>query len=194
MTRRSLLFALPLLLALAACGGPAVSADAEARLQNPLYAQRYWAELVDRMTMMQIQKDPLLEDAGKAAVAESTKQDALTRERAADAEVRKGLNGVFIPIKEATEGQVLLLDGTLWFGTTFVAYPGPDLHVFLTAAVDPRDVAFPDSTALDLGLLTSPYGDQKYVLPASDKDKPFRTAVLWDVKLGRLYGFAQLAK
>lgn len=194
MKSRSLLFALPLLLTLSACGRPAISADTEAHMRNPLFAQRYWAELVDRMTMLQIQKDPLLEDAGVASAVESSKQAALAEERKADALVRDGMNGVFISMKEATEGQVLLQGGTLWLGSTFMSYPGPNLRLYLTEAVDPRDVEFPDPTALDLGLLTSPYADQEYTLPDESKDKPFRTAVLWDAELGRLYALAQLAK
>ncbi len=193
--KRSTLFLLCLTLGLTACGGSvAMSDDLQTRLQNPLTAKRYWAETVERMSLLQIHKDKALEDQRTAAVVESAKQDALAKEHEADARIGAGLIGQFLTISEDTEGQALLAEGTLWLGTDFAAYPGLNLHLYLTEAVDPRDAEFPDKTALDLGLLRSPYGAQSYALPEEDKTTPYRTAVLWDVRLGRLYGFAQLSR
>jgi len=69
------------------------------------------------------------------------------------------------------------------------------LHVYLTNAVDPRDVAFPDPSAKDIGLIASPYGAQSYALALTpDELKKYRTVVLLDRELNRIYGFAQLSK
>ena len=89
-------------------------------------------------------------------------------------------------------GQALALEGHLYFGPTFLTLPGPSLHVFMTKAVDPRDVAFPDPSAVDLGLLKTPYGTQSFDMPATVTLPGYRTVVLWDTRLKRLSAFAQL--
>ena len=68
------------------------------------------------------------------------------------------------------------------------------MRVYLTTAVDPRGVNFPDASALSLGLLQTPYGAQEYAFDESDSNPEFRTVVLYDTRLERIYGFAQLSK
>ena len=180
------------LLALAGCSqGTAMTLDDHMR--NPLYAQRYWDELVDRMTNMQIHNDPALKDAAYAADVDKIKHDALKASQDNRLLFREGVQGSFLSMKEETNGLALLLNGTLYLDTTFVSYPGPDLRIYLTEAVDPRDVEFPDETSLDLGKIQNLYGAQEYALPEENKLTKYRTAVLWDKELKRLYAFAQLS-
>lgn len=65
--------------------------------------------------------------------------------------------------------------------------------MYVSNAVDPRDVNFPDDTAIDLGQLESPYGMQRYSVPGAEEEvQQYRTVVLFDKSLERIYGFAQL--
>lgn len=195
MHSRSRFLALSVPLFLAACAGAtqeAATPSLHDNLRNPLYADRYWSEMVDRLTMLQIQSGAVLRDPKKAQTAETVKQDALKRSQEISAEIRKGLSADFVSIDEQVEGRVLLLDGTLYFGSNFVSYPGPALRVYLSDALDPRSRAFPGPSDVDLGILENPYGTQSYALPEAKKDGEYRTVVLWDRRLGRLYAFAQL--
>jgi hypothetical protein len=181
-------------LTLTACSAQERSQNLESLLQNPLFAERYAEEIVQSMVEMKIAQDPLLEEAGKEAIVDSTRQD--WNQRAADAKQlqREGRLGLFIPIKEHVTGEVLVKDSILYFGPTFEVMPGPALHLYYTTAVDPRDVEFPDETAIDLGLLQSPYGAQQFTLPVLENPIHYRTIVLWDAALERLYGFAQISE
>jgi len=185
-------------LLLTACGSTIQTSNTlEEHLKNPLFAERYYEDLVGRMTEIQIRNPDLSEkDKDLASVVEKTKNDAL---EAAKAEARKrmqGMSGRFIELEEATQGFSLLRENTFYLSSDFVTYPGPSLHMYLTAVVDPRDVTFPDATAIDLGLISSPYGHQSYSVPqvADSGSGALRTAVLYDTTLKRVYGFAQLAR
>lgn len=181
-------------LLLGACNTGNGSADLQSLLENPLFAERYAEEMVDRMVEYKIQNDPMLEDPAKAAAIEEARTTWLTEGRKARERQREGFMGHIISINEYATGEALYVENTIYLDTTFATVPGPGLHLFLTTVVDPRDVEFPDATAMDIGLLQSPYGAQQYsVEPVSDPQL-LRTLVLWDVKLGRLYGFAQLSK
>lgn len=168
--------------------------DLSQNLHNPFFAKRYYAELVDRLTQMQIREDPLLKDSGKMATVERVKNESIGKEQDADNLMRGGVMGAFLPAGEETIGQALLLDGTLYLDTTFAAYPGINLHLYMSDVVDPRDDTFPDATALDLGVLQNPYGFQQFALPEDQKDHVYRTVALWDAGIGRLYSFVQLSK
>lgn len=161
-------------------------------MQNPLFAERYYAELIDRMAMLQINADPVLEDTRIADRVNAAKLRA-TQEVANVRQSMEGhLSAGFLTIAELTQGRVLEKDGMLYFSTDFLTYPAPELEVFLTNAVDPRDAAFPDDTAFTLGTLQSPYGAQAYIIPEDQRTSPFRTVVLWDRTTGRILAFAQL--
>ncbi len=76
--------------------------------------------------------------------------------------------------------------------------PGPEVYVMISTILDPRSESgasiFPDASAVNLGRLQTPYGAQTYVIPEASKDTVFRTVVLWDKRLERVMGFAQLAQ
>ena len=162
-------------------------------LRNPLYAEWYYKDLVEDMMNLEIQNDPIMQDEKKKAVIDATRQDALEHAKAATKRRQSGLSGHFTAGQEDSKGQVLLLSGILNLGPDFDVVPGPSLHLYLTTAVDPRDIKFPDPSALDLGVMHGPYGAQYYLLPRGQQDMLYRTVVLWDSKLERIYGFAQLS-
>ncbi len=192
MKKPFLLFLLPLFLI--GCSSAPGRVSRQTRLQDPLFAERYWAELNERMQDLIITKDPMLKDKAKAQIVEETRQQAIAQEHANTQLQHDGTKGTFLSVAEATDGEALLIHNTLYLGTSFAAYPGPSLHLYLTAIVDPRSGQFPDKTALDFGELDSPYGSQAYPLASNSNPPPYRTVVLWDTRLQRLYAFAQLSK
>ena len=165
----------------------------DAQLQNPLFAEWYYEELVQRMVELEIKQDPLLQDATKKAVADSTRKEALQKSKEATKKQLQGTMGSLISILEETNGEVLFLNNHLYFGPDFAATPGISLHIFMTTAVDPRDVSFPDETAIDLGPLQSPYDPGMYAVPPVEDPLLYRTVVLFDTTLKRIHGFAQLS-
>lgn len=159
---------------------------------NPFVAERYGDELADTLANLIINKDPMINTPGTQAIIEDEIGKAKTI--SADAREREdaGMRGGIIGVKEDVSGRVLLLDGKLYLSSDFDTRPGIDLHVYLTTVNDPRAISFPDGTAVDLGVIQSTYGAQTYAV-SSDNDQ-LRTAVFWDKKLKRLYGFSQLSK
>lgn len=191
MKTRALLFAAPLLLL--GCKA-AYQADAEALLENPLYMEIYAEQMVDTMVGFEIYEDPIVEDEDKKKIIDETKEYWFALAKKSRADQRKGSKGGLISMKQYTEGEVLYKDGFVHLGPTFVATPGPDLHIYLTTAIDPRDVQFPDESAIDLGVIAVPYGAQSFIIPKKlENPLAYRTVVIWDNKLDRLYGFAQLS-
>ena len=178
---------------LAACNTTAYSPDAKALLQNPLFAELYSEQLVDTMVNLEIYEDPVLQDEAKKKVASDAKEQWLAVARKARADQREGLIGQFVPMKEYAEGEVLYKDDMLHFSPPFITTPGPDLHVWISTVVDPRDAEFPDPTAIDVGPMHVPYGAQTMPVPAVEDPKAYRSVVLWDNALGRLWGFAQIS-
>ncbi|MDD5026541.1 MAG: DM13 domain-containing protein [Candidatus Peribacteraceae bacterium] len=190
LKRLCILFVVPALLA----GCSATRPTLNDHLNNPLFAERYAEELVNRMTELEIQKDPLIEDVEKKAIIDQVREQWMERAKKARDVQREGMTGEFAEMKEYVRGRALLLGKTVYLSTTFESEPGPSLHFYLTTMVDPRDVAFPDPTAVDLGLLQSPYGAQTIAVPEAKDSSLYRTLVLWDASLERLYGFAQLSR
>lgn len=183
---------LPALLLLTACGQPDYHPDFEAKLQNPLFAEQYAEAMVDAMVNLEIYQDPILEDEGKKKVADKAKEFWLEKAKKARAEQREGSKGGLLPMKAYVEGEVLYRNNTLYFPAYFLSTPHPSVHVFLSKVIDPRDAEFPDPTALDLGLIQSAFGPQAYAVPEVENPREYRTVVLWDTKLERLLGFAQI--
>ncbi|TSC57795.1 MAG: hypothetical protein Greene041619_960 [Candidatus Peregrinibacteria bacterium Greene0416_19] len=193
--RGTLVLTLTLALALTACGETVnMAPQLRQRLDNPLFAERYWAELTDRLVSIQVNDKSLSADEARRRLVDSLRIEALKNSQAQTAKRREGLLGRFVMVSDETDGLALLLADTLHLSPEFVTYPGPELRLYLSNANDPRDVSFPDPSARDLGLLQSPYGAQSYTAPAAEADAPYRTAVLYDRKLRRMYGFAQLGK
>jgi len=191
---RKILIVTPLLL-LAGC---ASSSDGHPQLgywlENPLFTERYAEAMVDAMVELDIQKNPILEDAAMKEIVDETRRKWLEEANTARKLQREGPLGNFIPADEFAKGEALYLKNVLYFGTTFEAIPGPSVKVYLTQTVDPRDVKFPDPTAVDLGMLLSPFGAQRYAVPHAEEPDLYRTVVLYDTKLDRIHGFAQISK
>lgn len=168
-----------------------------ALLDNPLYAEWYYKDLVENMMNLQIQADPAVKDSAKKAIIDKTRKDALAMAQEATAKREQGKSGLLKPISQSAQGQVLLLDDTLYLGPDTNVMPGPELHVYVTPVQDPLTtgtgavkLTFPDASAIDLGVIRNPYGAQSYKLPAHSLD--LRSVVLWDAKLEKIYAFAQL--
>jgi hypothetical protein len=189
--KKPLLFIL-LLPLLSSCSGAQAQPQTirwEQQMKNPLYAERYWDEMTERMADIQMTdkkaKNPsVIDEVRRTALAQAQQQTQLKH---------KGKLGQFVTVTEDTQGWLLLLDRLLYFSPDFVTYPGPSLRIYLSPSIDPRGATFPDKGSVELGRLESPYGAQQYLLPAVLKDlKPFRTVVLYDARIERIYAFAQL--
>lgn len=204
---------LALALSLTACSGlPRGSQTFREHMRNPLVAQQYYAELVDHFVNLQIRNDPVIRDAGMKRILNAARTEALERAQTASQTVDESILGTFHSVQEETRGTALFGGNILHFSTDFLTVPGGDLHVYLTDVVDPRDVPFPDATAVDLGSLHLPYGAQSYEVPRREKaqetnphtgtgsvvesqqetDRRHATVVIFDRMLKRLHGFAQL--
>jgi hypothetical protein len=196
MTKRRFSILLSLML-LAGCSTSSRSTSfgipLEERLENPLYAELFHAELVDRMVELSILEDSILTDPKKKAVVENTRRAELQHSKDVRKIQREGIGGFFQPMNELGKGEVLYINDMLYFGQDFVTAPGPNLHIFFTTVVDPRNVDFPDETAMDLGPIESPYGSQRYVVPPVENPLLYRTVVIWDSALERLWSFAQIS-
>ncbi len=192
--RRFLSFAPTLLCTalLTACSPSAPAARTEDPMRNPLAAKQHFDDLGQTMVDMLIheQKD-LAKDAARKSYLEQLKDQATARSKEETAKIVAGRVGTFLPAKQNVTGIALLLESTLYLSVDFATDPGPALHLMLSKAVDPRDVQFPDASAVDLGLLRTEYGAQSYAVP---KSNDYQTAVLYDTRLKRIYGFAQLAE
>ncbi len=179
-------------LLLAGCGNQTTAL--EELLRNPLFAERYAESIVDRLVELEIVKDPVLEDTAKKAYLDTERKKWLEVTRNARQIQRDGMEGNIISIGDFAKGDVLYVQGALYFGTLFEIDPLPSLHIYLTTIVDPREVTFPDDTAMDLGPLQSAYGTQTYTVPTVDNPLLYRTVVLWDTEFERLHSFGQLSK
>ena len=195
MRRLTLLSGLALAL-LAACsrGLPPVDPSLQTHMENPLFAQAYYSDLVDHFVNLQIHNDPIFANAATKRQIDAARTDALKKAQAASRLVSSGSLASFAPIQEESKGNALALGSMLYFGTDFYTVPGGDLRVYVSNAVDPRGAPFPDPTAVEVGKLKNPYGPQSYSLPAGRdaKEHPNQTVVLWDAMLKRMHGFAQL--
>lgn len=183
-------------LLLVACNTTTKEQHRESLLKNPLYLELYSEQLVDTMVNLEVYADPLIEDESKKKIADDTKKYWLAEAKKARKAQRQSSKGSFITMKEYVTGEVMLTkDGSaVHFGPTFTATPGPSVHAFISQTVDPRDVEFPDPTAIDLGEIYVPYGASSFYPEEKIKDViKYRTVVIWDTELERLYGFAQIS-
>ena len=178
---------------LSACTSASYSSISQENL-NPLVASRYGDELADTMANFIIQNDPIAKDEALRKIIDA--QIIAGKQIADDArkEQSDGLKGGLLAVQVPTNGYALYLNDALYFSSDFETKPGAELHVYLTTEVDPRGVAFPDKTAIDLGILQKAYGAQQYDVPPQDNPTLYRTLVLWDKKLSITYAFAQLSK
>lgn len=195
MKIRSIALIAPLLLV--ACNNGGTNAQSrESLLKNPLYLELYSEQLVDTMVNLEVYGDPLIEDEGKKKIADTTKKYWLEEAKKSRKAQRQSSKGNLITMKEYVTGEVILTkDGSaVHFGPSFITTPGPSLHAFISTVIDPRDVEFPDVSAVDLGEITVPYGAQSFYPEQKIADAlQYRTVVIWDTALERLYGFAQIS-
>jgi len=193
LSMRKFLFIAVTPLLLVGCQKSVYQADREALLQNPLYLEMYAEQFVDTMVNLSIYQDPITQDEAKMKIVDKTKEYWLQKSAEARKMQREGSKGAFIPMSEYTEGETLFINNMIHMSPGFFVNPGPNLHVFLTQAVDPRDVEFPDVTAIDAGEILVPYGAQSFAIDEEiEEPRLYRTVVLWDTDLERLYGFAQI--
>lgn len=189
--------AIALALLLAACtsapGGP-IGLPLQERLRNPLVAERYWSDLAEHMADFTRTGDPITKDPVRMATVEAERLRALERVEQSRALINEGRRSHFqsVSVNEDAMGFVLVREGIVSLDPSFLVRPGPSVHLYLTTALDPRDAPFPDPTSLDLGQLQTAYGAQEYAIPEGQQNPAFRTVVLYDPRLQRLIGFAQL--
>jgi hypothetical protein len=183
------------ILALTACQNANTSNEPELSylLENPLFAERYSESMVDTMVELEIYEDPIIKDEAKMKIIDKTKESWLKVAQKARVDQRKGSKGSFTPITEFTAGEVLYSGNSLFLAPDFASAPGPSLHFYLSTVVDPRDVEFPDESAIDLGLMRSNLGTGRYEVIAIEEPIKYRSLVLFDTELERLYGFAQIS-
>lgn len=197
MKHPSLFAALPVALLLAACGTqtPAEQADL---VGNPLYARYYYQDLMETMANYGIQRDRMLENKEKKGIVDATKKRAQEHLKLATDKVNAGKSGGFMSDTGYASGIALLHEGTIYFSQDFNTLPGPSIYVFASDIADPGagtgSLSFPREGSLSLGPLQTPYGAQAYAIPAEGKDMAFRSVILWDNRLERLMGYAQLGQ
>ena len=184
-------------LALTACFGSKDAVhtpDASMQLSNPLYAERYAEEMVQAMVEYTIRDDTILQNEEKKKIIEDARLGWLKVSQEARKAQREGGRGHLIPIGEYVAGEILFDGNNVHFGPQFEATPHPSVQLYMTTVVDPRDVEFPDETAIHLGELQSAYGPQTYALEKEEDILAYRTFVLWDDKIEKVLSFAQLTK
>ncbi len=185
-----------LVLLLTACSNNLQSMDVHNYYSsNPLAAEEEATALGQVMVKMivedkaELQKNDLFDEVDRMRLEAGEQIERATKER------KNGLLGQFVPHKQIALGFVLVRPtaGMIFTGTTFESDPGPDLHLFGSTLVDPRAEAFPSAESVDLGTMGFTYGAQTMKFDPKLWNQDFRTIVLYDLKLKRIYGFAQLS-
>lgn len=182
--------ALPALF-LSACSGRGVAFPSPDTIaQNPLYLYADESLRVQYIANLQL-KEPTMSGSLKTA-----KLQSLRAAQDAQAIIQEGWLGSFVRGQDdEVTGSVLLLDGWLHIGPSFLMTPGLDVHVYVSQMIDPLEGAFPDETAIEVGPLVTAFGMQSLPLPASvSLDGTYRTVVLYDEAVQRVSAFAQLEK
>lgn len=162
------------------------------RLSNPLFAYAYYQDRTQHMVSIIINQDPSLKDPAVRRAVEAMQQRSLQAAREADTRRKSGVGGQFVRANDLISGQALLLENMLYLSPDFAMPPGIDPHVYLSNSIDPRDAAFPDPTAIDLGPLQTHIGEQAYAAQQAAENTPWRTVVIHDAALKRTMAFVQL--
>jgi hypothetical protein len=169
----------------------------EQHLENPLFAEYYYDDLVGRLVNIEIYKDTfpenaeILADPARKEIMDTARREGLRLSKEALKLQDQGKRGVWVPVLEKAKGEVLVLEDHVYFGPDNDIPPGPNLHLYLSAMIDPRDGAFPDESTVDIGQLQNPYGASTQSFRTVDLTG-FNTLVLYDASLQRLYAFAQI--
>src|SRR5665213_2633715 len=131
--RFSRLLPIASLLFLAACSGSGSgNTSLSERLQNPLYAQKYYEDLVTHMVSLQIHDDPILKNSAAKSAIDHARADGVQRAQDAAKMKDQGPHGTFISDGDEVQGSVLIANGMLYLGPDFFMAPGPSTHLFLT--------------------------------------------------------------
>lgn len=192
--RRLFLLATTTLL-LAGCGSTEISLKQQ--LENPLFAEYYYDDLVERLVNIEIYKDAfpenveLLNDPARKEIMDAARREGLRLSKEAVKLQERGKRGGIVPVLEKARGEVLVWEDRVFFGPDFDLPPGPNLHLYLSEMIDPRDGDFPDASALDLGVLQNPYGTSSQMFPKVDLAN-YQSLAIYDASLQRLHAFAQI--
>ncbi len=179
--------------ALAGCGGARLT-TIERENDNPLVAARYGDELADGEANLIIQNDPILKEPGmQDKISKEIERGKKIAQDARDL-MSRGMQGGIIPLNDNVGGNALYLNDILYFSSDFYCRPSASIHVYLTTVVDPRDVTFPDPTAIDLGPLQYNFGAQQYAVPYQSKPELLRSLAIYDTSIKRLFALSQLSK
>jgi hypothetical protein len=164
-------------------------------LDNPLYAEFYYDDLVEAMVDIELQNPKEVEESPALKRAlEVARRSGLTEATEANKLQDSGAKGNFVQAKETVAGEALFTGTMLYLGPDFVSTPGPSLQLYLSKDVDPRSAEdFPAADDVLVGPLQTPYGAQTFVTQELDISA-YRSLVLYDASLKRMYGLAQLAK
>jgi hypothetical protein len=106
------------------------------------------------------------------------------------------VSGQFYSILHPTTGTATIsqmVDGTrvLRF-TTFRTSNGPDVHVYMVAADDAKDVATVEHGFVDLGVIKGNVGDQNYALGSNLDLAKYRAVSIWCKRFSVNFGAAAL--
>lgn len=180
------------IIALTGCGA-SKSTDLQSNLQNPLYAEQYYDAQVENMVNLLIGSGELLRDPSIKKAIDDARIEGLRLAKAATDIQSTGKIGAIASDTEEARGEVLLINGSLYTGPEFRIWPGVDVRLYLSTVIDPRDVTFPDETAIEIGRIHTAFGSTSYdVSAALAKTEGLRTVVFYDAILKRMLGFAQL--
>ncbi len=190
MKKLLLLSAVPLLLG--GCSSQEQTLDDA--LLNPLTASQYGDALAGSLANLIINKDAIVATKGMEEKIQKEIAAAKVIARVGKERQNSGAWGAFISDDDAVTGIGLYVDDMFYLSPSFEVNPLPETHLYLTTIVDPRDVTFPDVSAIDLGIIHSAFGAQTYAVSKQEKPELLRTAVLWDATFKKIIGFAQLSK
>lgn len=169
------------------------SVSLDAALQNPLFAERYSEEIIERLTSLQIQEDKDVTNPETLTKIEKTKAEwQKVSDEASDMRF-EGKYGRFSLVnnQDFVTGGVLIYKDTLYLSTDFEALPSPNIVLYASSAVDPRESeVFPSESDIKLLTLQSPYGMQSY--PVEIDTSTLKSIVMYDTFLNRIIGFAQM--
>ena len=106
-------------------------------------------------------------------------------------------SGPFYSILHPTEGTAVIFqmgDGTHVLRlTSFRTSNGPDVHVYMVAADDAKDVAtVQEAGFIDLGVLKGNIGDQNYTLGSDVDLSKYRAVSIWCKRFSVNFGAAAL--
>lgn len=158
---------------------------------NPIMAEVIGDQTIDFLTELEVRGEVTDPDVRRAMEvwrgrAQDLVQDGHARQDA-------GRAGRFAADQDFLEGEVLLLERTLYFGYDFETDAIPDLQVALSPVLIPRTYAdFQSQAGVPLGPLHSTIGPQSYELPPGTDVAAVQAVVIYSDAFKRVVGFAQL--